>query len=140
MYILINFYTFTDRKNTWSLACFSKTTEIASAFHLYSLIQCLIIWKPSHAIKQSKNFLFFHIWLGIKEWQDYELLGQPKSLFGWQTNSLANLINAFSIIYEEESSSEENEVKENLIKYRNTLLLYTKIYRLVLKNSTLYSI
>ena len=45
------------------------------------------------------------------------------------------------IIYEKKSSSEENEVKENLIKYRNTLLLYTKIYRLVLKNnSTLYSI
>ena len=41
-------------------------------------------------------------------------------------NSLANPINALSIIYEKKSSSVENEDKENLIKYRNTLLLYTK--------------
>lgn len=56
-------------------------------------------------------------------------------------NPQANPINAFSIIYEKKSSSVQSEDKENLIKYRNTLLLQTKIYRLVLKNnSTLYSV
>lgn len=59
MYVHLNsiiFNTLTDRKNTWTLACLSKTTETASAFHLYSLIQCLIIWKNfpcNKAIKVS---------------------------------------------------------------------------------------